>query len=198
MKYYLKMAIMPFIFLLFSAMLGLGVMLLDEDMLILQYLLYAVNTGFYAILMMVGGFKDGQNALKIRMQNDAYRKRIIETGEDLPLQIAQEYHPWKGYVIGLISAIPTTLLTLLHFVTNIGAGVPDNSLGMISGIINMVVFGYFMADGKVAFGEYAFSLLYIPFICLVYGLAFQLGGKQMQKQYDKIQATHKAIYGEEN
>ncbi|MBR2870564.1 MAG: hypothetical protein IKB98_04230 [Clostridia bacterium] len=198
MKYYLKMAFMPFVFLLFTAMLGLGIILLDEDMAILQYLLCVVNTAFYSVLMSVGGFKDGQNALKIRMQNDTYRRRIIETGEDLPLQLREEYKPWKGYVIGLIAAIPATFLTLLHFVINIGATVPDNSMGMISGIINMVVFGYFMVDGVVLFGEYAFSLLYIPFICLVYGLFYQLGANKMQKQYDKIHETHRAIYGDRN
>lgn len=192
------MAFMPFIFLLFSAMLGLGVLMLNDDLRILQYILCAVNTLFYAILMGVGGFKDGQAELKIRMQNDTYRRKIVETGEDFPLQLLEEYKPWKGFAIGIMASIPATLLTILHFVTNIGATVPENSLGMLSGIINMVVFGYFMVDGKVLFGEYAFSLLYIPFICIVYGLAYQFGAKQMQKQYDKIHATHIAIHGDKN
>ena len=102
MKAYLKTALLPFVYLLFTAMIGLGVMLLDEDMFWLQILLNATNTIFYAIIISVAGYKDGQKALRVREQNDTFRKRIVETGEDLPLNLAEEYTPRKGFVIWLL------------------------------------------------------------------------------------------------
>lgn len=202
MKFYFKMALMPLFYCFFSAMLGIGIILLDEKHLALQFVLCVVNTAFYCVIMGVAGFKDGENAFKIRMQNDTYRRRIVQTGEDLPLQVHEEYKPWKGCVIALISAIPTVALVLIHVLINVASAEPSNTLGMITGIFNMVVFSYFLVGGSIsATGittwQYTFSLLYVPFICLVYGLPYFLGARKMSKQYDIIKATHFEIHGED-
>lgn len=193
MKYYLKMVLMPFIYLLFSAMLGASIMLLDKDMMVLEYLLCLVNMAFYALIIGFAGFKDGQGELKIRMENDMYRRRIIETGEDYPIRELEEYKPWKGCLIGLLSAIPTIVLIIAHFILLASSTSVDNSFGVIAGLLNMVVFSFFMVGGTLAPWHYVFSLLYIPFVFLVYGLPYYLGGKQMQKQYDKIEDIKKQI-----
>lgn len=195
MKYYLKMAFMPFIYLLFSAMLGLSIGLLNEDLMILEYFLCALNLALYAVVIGVAAFKDGQSELKIRMENDIYRQRIIETGEDYPLRRLEEYKPWKGYVIGLISAIPSVVLILIHFIMMVSSPKVDNTFGVFAGLLNMVVFSFFMVKTPIPSWQYVFSLLYIPFILVVYGLLYHLGGRQMQKQYDKIEAIKKQIGG---
>ena len=86
---------MPFIYLLFSAMIGMSIMLLDKDMMALEYTLCLLNTAIYVIIIGYAGFKDGQGELKIRMENDMYRRRIIETGEDYPIRALEEYKPFK-------------------------------------------------------------------------------------------------------
>ena len=200
MKFYLKMALMPLMYCFFSAMLGIGIILLDDNLIVLQYVLCVVNTAFYCIIMCAAGYKDGQTAYKVRMQNDTYRRKIIETGEDLPLRVSEEYTPWKGFLIGLISAIPTVVLVLIHVLVNVGQPTPNNTVGMITGIFNIVVFSYFLVSGSL-FGiptwQYLFSLLYIPFILVVYGLTYYLGARKMAIQYDKIHEIHKELHGED-
>lgn len=186
MKYYLKMALMPFIYLLFSAMIGMSIMLLDKDMMMLEYALCFLNMAFYVIIIGYAGFKDGQGELKIRMENDMYRRRIIETGEDYPIRALEEYKPFKGCFIGLLSAIPSIVLVVIHLIMMFTSPTVDNSFGVFAGLMNMVVFSFFMVSGTITAWHYLFTLLYVPFVLLVYGLPYYLGGKQMQKQYDKI------------
>jgi hypothetical protein len=198
-KYYLKMAFMPFIYLVFSAMLGLAILTIQgNDLQWLQYLLCGLNLVFYSVIMCMAGVKDGQRALTIREQNDTYRRVIAQTGDDLPLNLVEEYTPWKGITISLLACVPSVLLVLVHFALNIGVAVPNNAVGGIAGILNMVVFGFFMIDGVIATAEYAFILLIVPFICLVYGVTYIIGAYKEQKHYDKIRETHKALHGDEN
>lgn len=199
MKFYLKMAFMPFIYLLFSAMLGVGATTISgENLEWLKYSLCALNTLFYAFIMGMAAFKDGQEALKVREQNDTYRRVIARTGEDLPLKINEEYTPWKGFVISLISCIPSVLLVIIHLCLNIGVAYPgNNGVGGIAALLNMVVFSFFMIDGVVTTLEYLFVLLIVPFICLVYGGMYNLGAMNMQKQYDKIAETQRELHGDQ-
>ena len=187
---------MPFIYLLFSAMIGMSIMLLDKDMMMLEYLLCLINMAFYVIIIGYAGFKDGQGELKIRMENDMYRRRIIETGEDYPIRALEEYKPFKGCVIGLLSAIPSIVLVAIHFILMFTSPEMDNSFGVIAGLMNMVVFAFFMVGGTITAWHYIFALLYLPFILLVYGLPYYLGGRQMQQQYDKIEEIKTQIGGE--
>ena len=187
---------MPFIYLLFSAMIGMSIMLLDKDMMMLEYLLCLINMAFYVIIIGYAGFKDGQGELKIRMENDMYRRRIIETGEDYPIRALEEYKPFKGCVIGLLSAIPSIVLVAIHFILMFTSPATDNSFGVIAGLMNMVVFAFFMVSGTITAWHYIFALLYIPFILLVYGLPYYLGGRQMQQHYDKIDEIKAQLGGE--
>ena len=197
-KYYLKMAFMPFIYLVFSAMLGLAVLTIqDNNLQWLQYVLCGVNLAFYSLVMSMAAIKDGRKALKVREQNDTYRRVIMQTGDDLPLNIVEEYTPWKGFTISLISCIPSILLVAVHFLLNIGVAVPDNSVGGIAGILNMVVFSFFMIDGVILTAEYAFALLIVPFICIVYGVMYMIGANLEQKNYDKIKQIHQELHGDE-
>lgn len=197
MKAYLKTALLPFVYLLFTAMIGLGVMLLDEDMFWLQILLNATNTIFYAIIISVAGYKDGQKALRVREQNDTFRKRIVETGEDLPLNLAEEYTPWKGFLIGVMATAPIILLILIHFVSNIGVAVPNNTIGMAAGVICMVVFGYVIATGSVTFGQYALVLLIVPLVCGLYGGFYTFGAKKEKAGYDEIRRIKRELHGDQ-
>lgn len=200
MKFYLKMAFMPFIYLIFSAMLGVGATTISgENLEWLKYSLCALNTIFYAVIMGMAAFKDGQQAIKVREQNDTYRRVIARTGEDLPLNLQEEYTPWKGIIISLIACIPSVILVIVHFCLNIGVPYPgNNGVGGIAALLNMVIFSFFMIDNVVTTAEYAFILLIVPFICGVYGGMYNIGAMQMQKQYDKIAETKRELHGDED
>lgn len=198
MKFYIKMSFLPFVYLLFSAMLGLGIMLLDDHLFWLEFFLYATNTAFYVIIVSAAGLKDGQTALRCREQNDTFRRRIAETGEDLPLNITEEYTPWKGFVIGAIACIPTVLLVILHFVTNIGVATPDSTFGMGAGILSMVVFGFVFLTEKITFGQYAIALVLLPVVSCAYGIPYVIGAKKAQREYDKIRDIQKQLHGDGN
>ena len=199
MKFYLKMAFMPFIYLVFSAMLGLAVLTIQDEKLVwLQYVLCGVNLAFYALVMSMAAIKDGRKALKIREQNDTYRRVIMETGDDLPLNIVEEYTPWKGLTVSVLACLPSIILVAIHFILNIGVSVPNNDIGGIAGVLNLVVFSFFMIDGVILTAEYAFILLIVPFVCLVYGIMYIIGANLEQKNYDKIRQTHRELHGEDN
>ena len=198
MKFYLKMALLPFVYLLFTAMIGLGVMLLEDDLMWLQIALSATNTIFYGIIVSVAGYKDGQKALRVREQNDTFRKRIVQTGEDIPLNVIEEYTPWKGFFIGFLSCVPVLILLAIHFISNIGQAVPDNTVGMIAGIISMVVFGYMFCFKSIAFGQYAISFLVVPLVCGLYGGFYLLGAKKERAGYDEIRRIKREIHGDQN
>lgn len=197
MKFYLKMAIMPFVYIFFSAMLGIGIILIDQKLVFLQYALCCVNLAFYVLVVGVAGFKDGQKSIKVRNQNDQFRKVIIETGEDLPLNLQEEYKPWKGFVIGLVACIPSVLLILIHVILNLVNPVPHYGFGVASGVLSTVVFSFFMVSSAVkTWTYYLFVLLIIPVVCGSYGGFYVMGAKKAQKQYDKVAQIQRTIHGD--
>lgn len=198
MKYYIKMAFMPFIYLVFATMLGWGITIIDKNLIVLQYVLCAVNTLFYAGIVGMAAFKDGQKAVQIRAQNDIYRRKIVETGEDLPLDIYGEYTPWKGFFIAFLACVPSILLVIIHFIIHLIDPTAPSSVGMAAGMLSMVVFSYFLITETVTVAQYAFILLLVPFVCGVYGGMFVIGANKEQKYYDKIYEKSKRINGDKS
>lgn len=197
MKFYLKMAILPFLYIFFSAMLGLGIILIDQNLVFLQYALCCVNLAFYVLVVGIAGNKDGQKAIKVRNQNDQFRRVIIETGEDLPLNLHEEYKPWKGFVIGLIACIPSVLLIIIHVILNLTNPVPNYGFGVAGGVLSIVVFSFFMVSTVAkSWTYYLFVLLIIPFVTCTYGGFYVMGASKAQKQYDKINQIQQTIHGD--
>jgi hypothetical protein len=189
MKFYLKMALLPFVYLLFTAMIGLGIMLLEDDLMWLQIFLSATNTIFYGIIVSVAGYKDGQKALRVREQNDTFRKRIVQTGEDIPLNVIEEYTPWKGFFIGALSCIPLVVLWIIHFIIVLATGKTATFVGGIAITLYVVIAFFFNTDVKfMSFASsFYFTALYVPFVVLLTGFGYLLGAKRQMKRQAKIE-----------
>ena len=105
MWYSIKQSLLPFIYLIFTAITAFGIMAI-ENMVWLQILLNTLNVALYVVIITAASYKDGQAALKVRLANDLEREQIIRTGEMRPLRLKEEYKPWKGFLYGGIACAP--------------------------------------------------------------------------------------------
>ena len=112
--HYVKQAIIPFVYLFFVSIIALGIFMIPENLQWLRIILLVLNVGLYGLVACATAYKDGQDALKVRIANDLERMEIIRTGEDRPLKIKQEYAPWKGFLTGGIVCAPLIILLIVH------------------------------------------------------------------------------------
>lgn len=200
MKYLLKQAIMPILNLLFCITIGLAIFTIDEKMLWLEILLCVLNMLFFGLVSCVAAFKDGEKAYKVLLQNDLQRKIIIQTGEDLPVNRAEEYKAWKGFAYGAIASIPTVVLVAIHYLLQWLGQDSTNLFGVIAGVYAIVVFGLFMIKGDLnsVAGGYVWALLLLPYVSIVIGVAYILGAKKVERQQKQIKQTHQKLHGEKD
>lgn len=194
MKYLLKQTITPLIYLVFCSMLGLSIMLLEENLLILEIALNIVNLAFYILILSATAYKDGQKALDVRELNDKTRAIIAQTGQDLELNVGEEYSVWKGFAYGALSCAPLVILLVIHTIVVLSGGL--NTVGMIAGLIYMPVFSFFMLLCKATAGMYYLTLFAIPVISLTCGIAYSLGAKSAIKKYQAIEEQRRFLKGE--
>lgn len=201
MWYYVKQGLLPFIYLFFTAITAFGILCI-EGLVWLKVLLLLLNIGLYVFIVSAASFKDGQEALKVRIANDLERMQIVRTGESLPLKLKEEYKPWKGFFHGFIACIPLVILLIIHTVVMLTGG--GNGAGAIAGFIYMMVFAFSRVNintGATAATPinptiYYWSLLAIPVIVLATGIAYILGGKKIELQQQRIREKQRSIYGE--
>lgn len=201
MWYYIKQGLLPFIYLFFTAITAFGILCI-EGLVWLKVLFLLLNIGLYVFIVSAASFKDGQEALKVRIANDLERMQIVRTGESLPLKLKEEYKPWKGFFHGFIACIPLVILLIIHTVVMLTGG--GNGAGAIAGFIYMMVFAFSRVNintGATAATPinptiYYWSLLAIPVIVLATGIAYILGGKKIELQQQRIREKQRSIYGE--
>ena len=201
MWYYVKQGLLPFIYLFFTAITAFGILCI-EGLVWLKVLLLLLNIGLYVFIVSAASFKDGQEALKVRIANDLERMQIVRTGESLPLKLKEEYKPWKGFFHGFIACIPLVVLLIIHTVVILTGG--GNGAGAIAGFIYMMVFAFSRVNintGATAATPinptiYYWSLLAIPVIVLATGISYILGGKKIELQQQRIREKQRRIYGE--
>lgn len=201
MWYYVKQGLLPFIYLFFTAITAFGILCI-EGLVWLKVVLLLLNIGLYVFIVSAASFKDGQEALKVRIANDLERMQIVRTGESLPLKLKEEYKPWKGFFHGFIACIPLVVLLIVHTIVMLTGG--GNGAGAIAGFIYMMVFAFSRVNintGATAATPinptiYYWSLLAIPVIVLATGIAYILGGKKIELQQQRIREKQRSIYGE--
>lgn len=194
MKYILKQAFLPTIYLIFFMIIGFSITAIN--LLWLELVLCAVLTIFYAILVSVAFYKDGEKAMRVRYENDLIRKVMVERGEDLPLRLHEEYKAWKGFVSGLVASLPTVILVIIHFLVQAISSSPNNLFGVVAGLYSVEIYGFFLALEKTSTLSYAFNLLMVPYLALICGVPYCLGGRKIDKQQAKIKETQIKIHGD--
>ena len=183
MKYYIKNAVLPFVYLFFMAITAFGILTIADNLLWLKYVLLVLNLGLYLFIVCAYGYKMGQDAMKTRNANDLERKQIVLTGELRPLKLDEEYKPFKGALIVL-------------GLTGVG-----NGAGIVACVIYLSFFAFFRANtagvAQATFGTYYISLVALPVIVAAMGVSYYLGAKKIERQYQRIRENQRRIYGED-
>lgn len=204
-KYYIKRAGLPFLYLLFMIMPALGILAIGDSLLWLKIVLGTLAVALYCVVVAMACYKEGQDAVKVRAANDLERMVIVRTGENRPLKIHEEYKPHKGFIMGLFTVIPLLFLAALHTLLYLTAGY--NGVGAIAVLLYLVFFEFFMMDAVVGDGAtetvsgmpwYAAygALIAVPIIILVSGISYILGARKILRQQEMIKAKQREIYGE--
>lgn len=205
MKYYIKQSVIPLIYLFFTAITAFGILCIEgQNMEWLKILLLILNIGLYLLVITAASYKDGQDALKVRVRNDLERIQLIKTGDCLPLKIHEEYKPWKGFVFGAITCVPLVVLLIAHTITILVAGETFVGFGAVAGFLYMITFAFTRIgvvstpDAVAVVDPYAYywALLSIPLIVLATGLPYIIGAKKIERQQERIKEKQRSIYGE--
>lgn len=197
MWYLLKQALVPIAYLFFSAIIASGVFSIDGCDPIIALMLLLVNAGLYIFVVWSLLAKEGEKGLVAQQTNDFNRKRIIETGEDLPLKLAEEYTWWKGFAVGGIISAPLVILIIIHTIFLL-AGMPNVAIGAIASFVYMVVFSFTRIGVTTTVGiyDYYWTLLFIPLILAITGFSYIAGARRKVRQQEEIEQIKKTIHGD--
>lgn len=197
MWYYIKQAIVPFLYLLFGTVIAIGILVLKDNLIWLKVVLMVLNVGLYLFIVGAASFKDGETALKVRMANDLERWNIIRTGEDRPLKLKEEFKLWKGFMPGLITCVPLVVLILVHLLINIGGGNHMQAAG-IANLLYMTFSGFAHVNSAANVASWAVYLNLIALIIIpgTTGLTYYLGGRKIELQQQMIEEKKRQIYGD--
>ncbi|MBQ7348903.1 MAG: hypothetical protein IJW47_02800 [Clostridia bacterium] len=198
MKYLLKLSIIPIVYLLFEAMIALGILTIGDNLLWLKIVLSILNLGLYAVIVWSICFKEGEKALKVRLANDLERMQIIRTGEDRPLKLKEEYKTWKGFAIGLITCAPMVILLIVHTIL-ISVNPAWTGAGAIVNFVYLVFNAFIHLNLETtvyAPWQFYFNLIALIIIPLITGISYMLGAKKIELQQEKIREKQRQIYGD--
>ncbi len=197
MWYLIKQALVPVAYLFFSAIIASGVFSIEGCDPIIALALLLVNLGLYVFVVWSLLAKEGEKGYTALQTNDFNRRRIIETGEDLPLSVAEEFSWWKGFVVGAIISAPLVVLIIIHTIFLI-AGMPNVAIGAITSFVYMVVFAFTRIGVTTVVGvcDYYWTLVFIPFILFITGVPYILGARRKERQQDAIKEIQKNIHGD--
>ena len=196
--FYLKQSLISFVYLIFMAMTAMGIVMIGDNLLALKIILCILNLGLYGFIVAATSFKDGQSALKVRIANDLERVQIVKTGEDRPLNLREEYKPWKGFVFGLISCMPCVILMIVHTILILCVDPTYTGAGSIAGFLYMMFFAFVRLVSSVEPSAYLFyfNLVCLAVIPLLTGIPYIFGAKKIEAQQRKIKERQRQIYGE--
>ena len=200
---YFKKGIIPFVYMVLSSIISMGILTIEDNLIWLKVILSIGNLGLYSVVTGAFAFKEGEQALKVRVANDIERKQIIRTGEDRPLKLHEEYKCWKGFLIGAISCAPIVVLMLLHTIL-ILINPALNGSGVAASMIYLAGFAFMMLNKSVNPSILSvesvrcyFNFVTIVIVSVAYGIGYVLGARKIQLQQDAIKEKHREIHGED-
>ena len=203
LKYFSKRALFPLFYSVFMMSINLPITLLGDDQAWIKYLLFSASFIFSAVVIAFLAFKEGVESVKTMHANDVERLNIIRTGEDRPLNLAREYKPWKGFVIGATICIPLVILLLAQLICYMVNPVDPAILpGAIASCLYIVVFSFFRPSATAYEGAqtllYFWNLISIPVYMLMYGIPYLIGAKKQNRIYSIIEEKRNLLHGEDN
>lgn len=202
MKYYLKNVFFVIAYMIMTMLTALGISCIGDNLTWLKIILSFLNLGLFCLVVFLMAYAEGQTARKVMHSNDLSRKVIVETGEDMPIKVHEEYSRIKGYSFGFFASVPLIICLIVHLILILALGESYIGGGVVAGLLYKPffdVYEYFiwLATGqmKVVYWHFFILIYAVPFISCLTGIAYNLGAKKIQKQYDKINAQQEMIYG---
>ena len=198
MKYLLKQTILPIVYLVFMSIIAFGILCVGNNLTWLKITLSILNLALYGYIVGAVAKKEGEDALKVRIANDAERLQIIRTGEDRPLKLKEEYKTWKGFVVGLLACVPLIILLMLHVILT--AINPDLvGAGAIANLIYLPFGAFIRIDSSISVVDwhYYFNLIAVLILPLITGIPYVLGARKIQLQQEMILEKQRQIYGDD-
>ena len=196
MKYLLRKAGFPFIYIIFMATIALGINQIGGDNKLLKFALLVLNLSFYMFIVGSLAFKDGEDALNVRIANDLDRNEMIKTGIPKKLRLREEYKHYKGFLIGLVTCIPLIILMAIHAFYYF-SGSEYEGMGAIADMLyNMITSFYKLFVTELTSVDYFFALVTIPVICLTTGIPYIIGGLRRERQQLRIEEQQRQLYGD--
>lgn len=197
MKYYLKKLFLFFVYLISSGIIGAGVLVI-EGLPWLKLIFMLLNFALFIFIYCAIGFKDGEKALRVRISNDKLRELIVKTGDDYQLDLEGEFTVRKGFITGAMACVPLAVLLLLDLVVK---GATNSLIVQAVQLFYMAFYGFFNLDfasahKTVLYASYYWTLVSVPVLIILQGVFFYLGGRNIEKQQEKIKNTHRHLYGE--
>lgn len=182
---------MYLVILLFTIMTGYTLMDMEEAGNTFPLIMSFLNLFVYVVMLLSISYKEGQDAYKVLVANDAERRQIAKTGEDRPLRLKEEYAVWKGFVIPAITCSIQVVLILLHVILYeiLGVTAVFGELFFYSSLTIYPIFYYTV--GKVSL----YLCIVLPIITILgAGFGYYLGGTKIKIQQDRIKEIHNQIY----
>lgn len=194
MKYYLKASIIPFLYLFFQSSISIAIYTIEIKPLGLTLL--GLNAALFFFTISVISFKNGESAFKVLLLNDVERRIIIETGEDRPLKLSEEYSHVKGVILGLVPLAPLLILMLVHFIIFIAGG-EYTGLGAICVFLYKVPYAFFEYLGyQITQTNCFLTLLTVPVVFFPIYISYTLGARKARIMHDRIEEDRKSLHGE--
>lgn len=199
MRYYIKHVLFGYVYLILMGTVAFGVTFIQSRA--AQIVLGVLTIGFFCLVMWLTMFKEGESALDVRHSNDIERRRMIETGNIRPIRTAEEYKPYKGFLVGVFICLPLIIAMLVHLILGFALK-GANGGGMVGCLMYLpfyIVYGVFKAGTGIAvtWGEYFIILYAIPVVSAATGIPYMMGARKSQSKYDMIAEKQRLIYGDD-
>lgn len=200
MSYYFKKTIWAIMYLVLTVAFGFGIMFVGTNHDIPKLIASLLNLGLFTVAMVLVFYKEGKRAYHTLLENDLTRKRIIETGKDLPIKRAEEYKAYKGFMIGVFVCLPLILLLIAHLIVSLATDGQVTTLGIISGFAYLIFYEPFAIffHGEVYWHSFMITLYAVPYVSLAIGLPYYFGARAKRLEREEIEKTNKQIYGKES
>lgn len=164
---------------------------------VLRAVLYSVCILFHLVICAFMCYGEGKKSMKVRISNDAIRRRIVQTGEDLRYDKKAEYRTVNGFIMSLITTIPVIVVSLICLISYLSFGAVPNTLKVVTNYVSGNFYYLFcIISGVTADWGYAMPIVFIALFSISMTLGYYLGGRKTEKNMDKINETKRKIKGE--
>lgn len=198
MKFFAKALLIPFIYLIITAITGIGFANVEEIPRAVAFVIIFLDCILFLFIQGTFAFKHGEKGYKTLINNDIERREIVRTGEFREINKADEYAPWKGFVLGLLVCAPLIICMTIHTICYF-SGSEYVGMGYLTGLIYNCFFGMIqLTVENITSATYFLNLIMLPLVVLANGIPYVLGAKKTRTVYEKILAREKYLNGDKH